>query len=240
MPGHLWCWTLVLLLVSPGPKAQKTEPKAGPSGTLFRGAAQYNFAILLPGSGLQCYWHFAHQSGRFYLTYMVQWVSGMSADRRLHVAVLSPEGIQVATLDEPSGQINFQTQVTGFYQMCFGNFINKFANMQVYLDFGVYYEDLRDVDSEDEEARKDEEQLNSTITNIQVSTDKLKTYVVHMWRFYNYGRMKRATDYYLLVSNSSYVSWWSAAQTVVILTAGYLQLFIIKRLLHSQSSMPRC
>lgn len=71
MPGCLQSWILLLLLLSPGPKAQKTEPQAGPSGTLFRGADQYNFAILLPGSGLECFWHFAHQSGRFYLTYIV-------------------------------------------------------------------------------------------------------------------------------------------------------------------------
>lgn len=40
-------------------------------------------------------------------------MSGMSADRRLHVTVLSPDGLLVASLDEPSGQINFQTQETG-------------------------------------------------------------------------------------------------------------------------------
>ncbi|KAL2093049.1 hypothetical protein ACEWY4_010361 [Coilia grayii] len=239
MPALLWYWILTLLLVSLQTRAQKTEPRAGPSGTLFRGSDQYDFAILLPGSGYQCFWHFAHQTGRFYLTYMVQWVSGMSGDRRLHVTVLSPEGRQVAFSDEPSGQINFQTQATGFYQMCFGNFLNKFANMQVYLDFGVYYDGLGAPGKENED-KIDEEQLNGTISHIQESTSKLNTYVVHMWRYYNYGRMKRATDHYLLLSNSSYISWWSAAQSVVILTAGYLQLFIIKRFFHTQANRPLC
>ncbi|XP_012683542.2 transmembrane emp24 domain-containing protein 6-like [Clupea harengus] len=239
MPEHLWCrillLLLLLLLVRPGIRAQKTEPSTG----LFRGSDQYDFAILLPGSGYQCFWHFTHQSGRFYLTYMVQWVSGMSADRRLHVTVLSPDGLLVASLDEPSGQINFQTQETGFYQMCLGNFVNKYGNMQVYLDFGVYYEGMGDLEREDER-EKYEEQLNSTISSIQMSASKLNTYVVNMWRFYNYGRMKRTTDHYLLVSNSNYISWWSAAQSIVILTAGYLQLFIIKQFFHTQTNKPRC
>lgn len=219
-------------------QAQKTEPHISSDGSMFHGANQYDFAIILPGSGLECFWHFAHQSGRFYLTYMVQWTGGMSGDRRLHVSVLSPEGKEVTSMTEPFGQINFQTQTTGFYQMCFGNFVNKFANVQVYLDFGVFYDGLDDVKIEEEV--EDEKELNSTITGIQVSVDKLRAYVVHMWRYYNYGRMKRATDHFLLETKSNYITWWSAAQSLVIIIVGYVQLFIIKRLFHSQDTRPRC
>lgn len=38
---------------------------------LFWGADQYDFSILLPASGLECVWHFAHHGERFYLTFMV-------------------------------------------------------------------------------------------------------------------------------------------------------------------------
>ena len=40
--------------------------------------------------------------------------------------------------------------------------------MQVYLDFGVYYEGMGDLEREDER-EKYEEQLNSTISSIQVT-----------------------------------------------------------------------
>ncbi|XP_063052324.1 transmembrane emp24 domain-containing protein 6-like [Engraulis encrasicolus] len=244
MSALRWYWTLlVLVLVLTGleeTRAQKSEPRAAPGVSMFRGADQYNFAILLGGSGYQCYWHFAHQTGRFYLTYMVQRVSTMSADRRVHVTVLSPEGVPVAYSDKPLDQITLETQMTGFYQMCFGNFLNKFGTMQVYLDFGVYYEGSEPQVKSEEELQIDADQLNSTLTNIQEITGKLKSNLFHMWRYFNYGRMKRSTDHYLLESNSAYVTWWSAAQSLLIIMAGYLQLYTIKRFFHTQPNRPRC
>lgn len=50
--------------------------------------------------------------------------------------------------------------------MCFGNYMNRFAKIQVYMDFGVYYEGPVSQDEEEER----EEQLNSTISSIQVTT----------------------------------------------------------------------
>lgn len=48
--------------------------------------------------------------------------------------------------------------------MCFGNYMNRFGSMQVYLDFGVYYEGP--ISQDEEEKTK---QLNSTISSIQVT-----------------------------------------------------------------------
>lgn len=65
-----------------------------------------------------------------------------------------------------------------------------------------------------------------------------------MWRHYNFARMRQGTDYYILLSNSTYVRYWSAAQSVVILLSGYLQLFFLKRLFNTkpttETEKPRC
>ncbi|KAL0154085.1 hypothetical protein M9458_050544, partial [Cirrhinus mrigala] len=42
--------------------------------------------------------------------------------------------------------------------------------------------------------------------------------------------MRRGADFYLLQSNSTYVNSWSALQSLVIITAGYLQLYFLKSL----------
>ncbi|CAJ1055904.1 transmembrane emp24 domain-containing protein 6-like isoform X2 [Xyrichtys novacula] len=56
--------------------------------------------------------------------------------------------------------------------------------------------------------------------------------------------MRKSADYYLLRSNSQYISWWSTALSLLIVTSGYLQLLFLKRLFvsgtGSEEEKPRC
>lgn len=65
-----------------------------------------------------------------------------------------------------------------------------------------------------------------------------------MFRYYTFGRMRKSTDHFLLRSNSQYVSWWSAALSLLIVTSGYLQLLFLKRLFVTkpmgEQERPRC
>ncbi|GAA6093081.1 transmembrane emp24 domain-containing protein 6-like [Tachysurus ichikawai] len=195
---------------------------------LFWGADQYDFAIVLPAGDIECFWHFAHQGEHFYLNFMVQWATGMGVDRHLSVTVNAPSGLIVGSLDDATGEIAFGAKETGFYQMCFSNFHNRFGSMQIFMNFGVYYQDSKRDD--------DEKQLNNTLDTIDVSSNRLQSSVFHIWRYYSIERMRRATDYYLLQSNSNYVSTWSAALSLVILLAGYFQLFFLKSLFNTKQS----
>ncbi|TFK03827.1 DNA (cytosine-5)-methyltransferase 3B [Platysternon megacephalum] len=64
---------IVGLLSLTGPaRSPKTEPLSGSSEQpLFRGADRYDFAIVVPAGGTECFWQFAHQSGYFYFSYEV-------------------------------------------------------------------------------------------------------------------------------------------------------------------------
>ncbi|XP_036400156.1 transmembrane emp24 domain-containing protein 6-like [Megalops cyprinoides] len=243
------CYSVLLLLLGQGLLGQPTDPNviAGDQ-ELFWGSDQYDFAIVLPAAGLECFWHFAHHGEQFYLTYMVQWVTGVANARHLSVNVNSPAGLLVASTDDATGQINFQTEETGFYQMCLSNFHNRFGSMQVFINFGVYYKGAEDTQKQkvEEEKKKEEarKHLNDTLFTIEDSANKLQGNTFHIWRNYNFGRMRKAADYYLLLSNSKYVTWWSAAQSMAIITAGYLQLFFLKRLFRTstttETNKPRC
>ncbi|XP_046890857.1 transmembrane emp24 domain-containing protein 6-like isoform X2 [Hypomesus transpacificus] len=206
MPVGLWFPALLLLLSHDG-TGQKTEARLEPGA--FRGSDQYDFAIVVPASGRECFWHFAHQSGNFYLTYMVQWVTGIASNHQLFATVTAPDGSLMASSSNTLGQIHFVTEVTGF-----------------------------------EEARKETEEgyriLNSTLSNIEESTKKLQGHIYQMWRLYNFARMRRGADHYLLLSNFNYVTWWSVAQSAVIVLAGFLQLFFLKRLFHTDTKRLRC
>lgn len=54
---------------------------------------------------------------------------------------------------------------TGFYQLCLKNQQNHFGSVQVYLDFGVFYEEP-EMDHKQKNERK---QLNDTLDAIEVT-----------------------------------------------------------------------
>ncbi|XP_047452396.1 transmembrane emp24 domain-containing protein 6-like [Mugil cephalus] len=216
---------------------------------LFWGADQYDFAVVLTSSAMECFWHFAHRGETFYLNFMVQWVTGVGQDRHLSVTINAPSGLLLSSVDDVKGQINFEATETGFYQMCFNNFHNRFSNMQVFLSFGVYYDDNRDPSKskEEEEKKKKEEvskELNNTLSIIEDSTLTVEKYVFHMFRYYSFSRMSKSADFYLLASNSQYITWWSTALSLLIVTSGYLQLRFLKSLFVSKTctedEKPRC
>lgn len=63
---------LLLALSSRCVFGRKSEPMLDESHAgLFRGSDKYDFALVVGAAETECFWHFAHQSGSFYLTYMV-------------------------------------------------------------------------------------------------------------------------------------------------------------------------
>ncbi|XP_053175375.1 transmembrane emp24 domain-containing protein 6-like [Scomber japonicus] len=233
--------TLIVLLSFQSVWSRKSEPFLGEaSAGFFRGSDKYVFAIDVPAARTECFWHFAHQTGSFYLTYMVQWVTGMTNTNQIFVTVSSPHGALLASKTEATGHINFQTEVTGFYKLCLGNPYNQFGNSRVFVNFGVIYEGVEVSETEMEEDREEEKVLNSTLTSIEASVQNLQNQVFHMWRNYNAARMRKGKDHHLLTSNLNYVNWWSATQSIVIVLSGYLQLRVLKRLFRTDSSKPRC
>ncbi|KAL7403060.1 hypothetical protein ABVT39_023786 [Epinephelus coioides] len=242
---------LFLILVFWGPVHGGPQTNLHPNITdqeLFWGSDQYDFSVVLPAAGLECFWHFAHRGERFYLHFMVQWVTGVGHDRHLSVTVNAPGGLIVSNVDDAKGQINFEAEETGFYQMCLSNFHNRFGTMQVFLSFGVYYDGFKDPSERKEEEKKKKEEvskdLNNTLSVIQDATHKVENYVFHMFRYYSFGRMRKSADYFLLLSNSQYITWWSVALSLLIVTSGYLQLLFLKRLFITKTcaeeEKPRC
>ncbi|XP_070617825.1 transmembrane emp24 domain-containing protein 6 [Erythrolamprus reginae] len=195
-----------------------------------------DFAIVIPAGSIECFWQFAHQNGSFFFSYQVQKASGLGFDRHLLATVNDPSGFHLGTSENAQGQINFLTPETGFYQLCVTNRYNHFGTVQVYLNFGVFYEGF---DLETTEPKRTE--LNGTLEAIEKSTIKLLFHVFHMWRHYNFARMRSTVDFNLLQSNSIYINWWSAAQSVAIVLSGVLQLRFLKSLFAAQpSNKPTC
>ncbi|MED6284707.1 hypothetical protein CHARACLAT_021733, partial [Characodon lateralis] len=197
---------------------------------------------VLPAAATECFWHFAHHGERFYLSFMVQWVTGVGLDRHLSVTVNAPSSLLISTVDDAKGQINFEVKETGFYQMCLSNFHNRFSTMQVFLSFGVYYDKNPNPSKVKGEDTKEEEKLNNTLSIIESAANKVQRHVFHMFRYYSFGRMRKSADYFLLQSNSQYITWWSMALSLLIITSGYLQLLFLKSLIvnKAENEKPRC
>ncbi|NXS67628.1 TMED6 protein, partial [Pandion haliaetus] len=211
----------------------KTDPLRGSSQEpLFHGADRYDFAIVIPAGTVECFWQFAYQSGNFFFSYEVQRATGITTNRNILATASDPNGFQLGISQHIRGQINFLTKESGFYQLCLDNQHNHFGFMQVYLSFGVYYEGFNTENKQPEERKE----LNDTLEAIGVSVQKLQLHIFHMWRFYNFARMRKGADSFLLESNYNYVNWWSMAQSCVIVLSGALQLYFLKRLFNVQTS----
>ncbi|KAM9374141.1 transmembrane emp24 domain-containing protein 6 [Phaethornis superciliosus] len=223
---------LLLLLVVPA-GCPRTEPlSSSRQGPPFPGADSYDFAVVIPAGEVQCFWQFAQQSGNFFFSYEVQRATGIGNQRDILATASDPSGSQLGASQHVRGQIDFHTQETGFYQLCLDNQHHHFGFMQVYLNFGVYYEDF----SVEKQQPAERAELNNTLEAIGVSIQKLQLRVFHMWRFYNFDRMRKASDSFLLESNHSYITCWSLAQSCLIILSGVLQLYSLKRLFTLQSS----
>ncbi|XP_005403617.1 PREDICTED: transmembrane emp24 domain-containing protein 6 [Chinchilla lanigera] len=237
--SRLWAGLVVLNLVTAA-RSQKTAPLSG-SGEqpLFREADRHDFAIMILPGGTECFWQFAHQDGYFYFSYEVQRVLGMSRDWHVAATAHTPRGFLIETSQDVRGQINFSTRESGYYQLCLKNQQNHFSSMHVYLNFGVFYEG-----PETDHKQKGRKQLNDTLDAIEESAQRVQSNVFHMWRFYNFARMRKMTDFFLLQSNYNYVNWWSIAQSLVIVLSGILQLYFVKRLFNvpttTDTKKPRC
>ncbi|KAM9623524.1 transmembrane emp24 domain-containing protein 6 [Morphnus guianensis] len=305
-PGRRKRWRLgsrmllLVFLVLLGPAGcPESEPLSGSSqDPLFRGADRYDFAIVIPAGAVECFWQFAYQSGNFFFSYEVQRATGIATNRNILATASDPNGFQLGISQHVRGQINFLTKETGFYQLCLDNQHNHFGFMQVYLNFGVYYEGFNTENKQPQERKE----LNDTLEAIgvsvkettgcsnaagmgmssqgnregclplpelqlnlmlspagssengsasprlcrgpaakhpplpQVSIQKLQLHIFHMWRFYNFARMRKGADSFLLESNYNYVNWWSMAQSCVIVLSGVLQLYFLKRLFNVQTS----
>ncbi|XP_005461158.1 transmembrane emp24 domain-containing protein 6 isoform X1 [Oreochromis niloticus] len=76
------------------------------------------------------------------------------------------------------------------------------------------------------------------------TTHKVETYVFHMFRHYGFSWKRESVDYFLLQSNSKYITWWSMALSLLIVTSGYLRLLFLKSLFVSntgtEGEKPRC
>ncbi|NXD14863.1 TMED6 protein, partial [Nothocercus nigrocapillus] len=236
--SSMWLWLLLALGLPSPAGCPRTEPLGGSSAEpLFRGADRYDFAVIVPAGSAECFWQFARQSGNFFFSYEVQRASGVASSRHVLATVSGPSGSRLGSSQHVRGQINFPTKETGFYQLCLDNQQNRFGFMQVYLNFGVYYQG---VDTEQEQ-HQDKKQINDTLEAIEVSVHKLHSHIFHMWRFYNFARMRKGADSFLLESNYHYVNCWSLAQSGVILLSGALQLYFLKRLFAvPPASRPRC
>ncbi|XP_055477391.1 transmembrane emp24 domain-containing protein 6 [Psammomys obesus] len=220
-------------------KSQETEPQLGSEDQPpVRVADRHDFAIVIHPGATECFWQFAERMGNFYFSYEVQRILGMSHDRHVVATAHTPQGFLIGTARDVRGQINFATQERGFYQLCLKNEQNRFSSIQVYLNFGVFYEGP-EMDHQQNQRR----QLNDTLDAIEDSTWKVQNNVFHMWRFYNFARMRKVADFFLLQSNYTYVNWWSAAQSLAIVLSGLLQLYFLKRLFTvstTDAKKPRC
>ena len=84
---------LVVVLVLVGPASPGPSKDLNPGMTdqdLFWGQDQYDFSVVLHGSGQDCFWHFAHKGETFYLSFQVRPYLALPSLTLSYLALISP------------------------------------------------------------------------------------------------------------------------------------------------------
>ena len=135
-------------------------------------------------------------------------------------------------IEDPNGEVfynvkrkdydlhKFKANVTGTYRFCFSNVYDfTIGNNLVYFDFvnGVdsYFSDL--------------DGQHRALTQLETSTLSIHENLKLVQRYQNYHRMREANGRLAADSLKDRVMWWSVGQSLIILSVGVAQVFVLRR-----------
>ena len=154
-------------------------------------------------------------------------------DCSLEYAPITGADPQIDTyIEDPNGQVfynekrkdydllKFKANVTGTYKFCFSNgFDFSIGNNLVYFDFvnGVdsYFSDL--------------DGQHKALTQLETSTLSIHENLNLVQRYQNYHRMREANGRMAAESLNDRVLWWSVGQSVIVVSVGVVQVFVLRR-----------
>ena len=123
-----------------------------------------------------------------------------------------------ADLDEAS------VPVPGYYAFCLDNSPSRFASKLVSLYVASFKRD------EWEAYVGDLSGLDVTVANFTTALANVDRNIASMLKSLDHSRRQNSMDFYLLESTSSYVTYWSVVQCIVIMSSSAIQVYFVKKL----------
>lgn len=143
------------------------------------------------------------------------------ADPQIDTFLEDPKGEMIYSVKRKDYDLHkFKANITGVYRFCFSNVYDfTIGNNLVYFDFvnGVdsYFSDL--------------DGQHKALTQLETSTLSIHENLNVIQRYQNFHRVKEANGRLAADSLRERVMWWSVGQSVIIISVGIAQVFVLRR-----------
>ena len=174
-----------------------------------------------------------------------QVISGGELDISFWVS--SPSNKVILTeIKKQGGQYHFRTEEDGEYRFCFDNSFSRFAVKQVFFYVAtndefvdpLFPRELTNFDL-DKFARDQMGEMEGQIQNFRDTFQRLSQHYESMQRLQNQFRNYELIDRSFMEHNFERVNFWSVVNIVVMLTVGFVQVYMIRSLFEDKSKIGR-
>jgi protein ERP2 len=174
-----------------------------------------------------------------------QVISGGELDVSFWVS--SPSNrVLLTDVKKQSGQYHFKTEEDGEYRFCFDNSFSRFASKQVFFYVAtndpfvdpLFPRDITNFDV-DKFARDQFNEMETKIEVVRDSFNRLSQKFEHMQRLQNQFRNYELIDRSFMENNFERVNFWSILNIVIMVTVGFVQVYMIRSLFEDRSKIGR-
>jgi hypothetical protein len=172
-----------------------------------------------------------------------QVISGGELDVSFWVS--SPSNRVILTeIKKQGGQYHFKTEEDGEYRFCFDNSFSRFATKQVFFYVAtndqfvdpLFPRDITNFDL-DKFARDQMGEMETKIEVVRESFSRLSQKFEHMQRLQNQFRNYELIDRSFMENNYERVNFWSVLNIVIMVTVGFVQVYMIRSLFEDRSKI---
>ncbi|XP_064077846.1 transmembrane emp24 domain-containing protein 5-like [Macrobrachium nipponense] len=180
-----------------------------------------DYKIHIDAGKEDCYWQYVHPGATIYVNMQVL----KGGDGMAGLAVRNPQGEIVHPYTwKQSSEYEEVAKTGGYYGVCIDNQFSRFSGKLINLYMTTFRYDIW------EQYTKELEELDISVNNFTHSIKGVDQRIHEILLFQSQARAKEARDFQLLLSNNSYVQYWSIMLCTAIVGTGALQVFFLRKL----------
>ena len=164
-------------------------------------------------------------------TLTVDWevVDGGHGDYSLNFRVVHPNGQPlVAEFKKPDGTFSQKIQTPGDYKICFDNHFSFVSSKMVYFEVSTENEDVDDYVADP---------IDIYETKVSEKLKKIKGDIAKARHMQDLIRLTDLKDRSIMEHNFESVNFMSSAYLILMVAAGFLQVFLMRSLFDEKSKM---
>uniref|UniRef100_A0A1I7XRE7 GOLD domain-containing protein n=1 Tax=Heterorhabditis bacteriophora TaxID=37862 RepID=A0A1I7XRE7_HETBA len=205
---------------------------------------EYDYTVEIPPGKFQCYFQPVDISKHTTMEVDYQVIDG--ADLNINFMVLLGANILIQDKLKTDGSHRLELQLAGDYQVCFDNSFSYQARKVVFFEIFLFDAngnlddlDMSGIGHKESNFQSKVELLGVTIADFHTSANHIKNQLNKIEYHQALLRAHEARDRAIMVANLDRVTFWSVIHTLVLLSVGAIQVYIIRSLFEDSSKVAK-